>query len=52
VSTTETSESKERRARQKGFMRAVDRAGLGLIYALVVAVIPLSAVGLWTRSVV
>jgi hypothetical protein len=46
----ETTEPR-RRSRTKRVMSALDRIGLGLIYAFVVAVIPMTAVGLWTRTV-
>ena len=36
----------------KTVMSVAERIGMGMIYALVVAFVPLSAFGLWTRAVV
>ena len=34
----------------KAVMSVAERIGMGMIYALVVAFVPLSAFGLWTRA--
>ena len=39
------------RARMSRIMWVVDRVGLGLMYSLVIAVLPVAAVGLFTRTV-
>ncbi len=39
------------RSRMRKVMAVVDRVGLGLMYALVIAVLPVTAVGFLTRTV-
>ena len=51
MSSQTTSAKGGRRARMRKVMLVVDRVGLGLIYALAIAVLPLTAVGFLTRTV-
>ena len=51
MSTIESSTATRSRSRLTRVMKVVDRFGLGVIYVLVIAVVPLSAVGLWPRIV-
>jgi HD-like signal output (HDOD) protein len=51
MSSQATSADRGRRARITKIMSVVDRVGLGLMYALVVAVLPLTAVGFLNRTV-
>ena len=46
-----TSANCGRRTRLRKVMSAVDRASLGLMYALFVAMLPIAAVGFLTRTV-
>jgi len=50
VSAVETS-APRRRSQLKRVMTFADRAALGLVYVVVLSLMPLAAVGLWTRTV-
>ena len=51
MSLQTTSAERGRRARMSKVMSVVDRVGLGLFYALAIAVLPVTAVGFLTRTV-
>jgi len=48
---SDTSEQQVWRSRVKRWATALDQAGLCLIYAFVIAVLPLTAAGLFSRTV-
>lgn len=51
MSSQTTSAEGGRHARKRTIMSVVDRVALGLMYALVIAVLPVTAVGFITRTV-
>ena len=51
MSSQATSADRGRRVRMRKMMSVVDRVSLGLMYALVVCVLPATAVGFLSRTV-